>query len=156
MVETLVAKKVTENNPKEGTGGSMANMEVVKLATALIKGQFGTLDDLSNELVNNIVSIYYGISGKFIEMVESFGKKALIPPSVKRRIMKELGPMFGKFLTEEAQLLKDLETVLAQVKGLRGIDKPNKLSEPNVSLILSGLKNDNANVQGKAGTQQPR
>jgi hypothetical protein len=153
MAETSVAEKVREDISKERTGGSM---EPVKLATDLIKGQFGHLDDLPNEMANSIVNIFYGISGKFIEMMDSFGKKALIAQPVKRRIMKDLGPMFVKFLTEEAQLLKDLETGLAQVKGLRGINKPDRLPEPNVELILENLESNSGNVQGKTVIQQPR
>jgi len=156
MVETSVTGKVTENNPKERTGGSMPNMEAVRLAKDLIKEQFGTLNDVPKELTIIIANLYYKLTANLIEMMGfPTERKTLLPETVKRQI-KEFGSMVGKFLSGEPQILAELKSVIENVKSLRkkGRESSLELTESNVELILQDLEKKRI-TQAMPGTQRP-
>ena len=132
----------------------MVNMEAVKLAKDLIKEQIGTLEDLPKELAGTIANAHYTFCVKLLEIMGVPEKRTLVPMSVKRRA-REFGVLFGKVLSEEGQIVKDLQATIENVKALKGAGKEPNLEkhDPTVDLILNSLK---TNVLGMIGAQHPR
>ena len=150
-MEVNVSGKVNES--LEGNKGRiMPNWDAVNMTKDLIKNELGTLEKVPMELADSIIEIYYRTSLKLTEMMEIVNRKSLIPKEVMGRIMKQFGPVFLKFLSQEAQQIgKDLEIVTQKVKALKVGDKSTdfKLQDLNLEFIHKSLIRSNVNTQGK-------
>ena len=145
MVETSVAGKVTENNPKERTGGMANNKVVVRLVGEVIEQEFGRgFDDLAPDLKARVAEVYCKLC---VEMLEALGVKtgkvAPLPMSVKRQV-KVLGSVIAK-LVEDGQVLTDLKAVHGEVTAVREKGATTKAQDPTVGSILDCLRKDSGN-----------
>ncbi len=130
-------------------------MEALKMAEDLIRDQFETLDDLPKELANTIANVYYKYCANFLEIMGDSRREFFIPKSIKRE-SGDLSQLFMKFVTNQTQIVNDLEAASKFIDGLRGIDKyaqPN-LYKFTVDFILDCLKYNIDNVQNKTGLRR--
>lgn len=133
----------------------MPNMEALKMAEDHIKEQLGTLDDLPRELADTIANVYYKCYVNVLEVAMDSKREFVIPKSVKRE-SGDLQQLFKKFVTNQAQIVTDLESAPKFIKELRGIDKnaqPN-LYKFTVEFILDCLKYNIENAQNKTGLRR--